>query len=203
MTRRASRSALRLLSVALAVVVAVVAFSVVKNLGWLTPFGIKSESHDTQVITAIKRTQEVSLVSLRIQGIKEEDKNRTVFGIDVPLSGEKTFLEYNFTAKLGIDGAQVRVSKTAEDAYLISVPEFTFIGYDQPTFKVAIEDGGLLSWVTPDIDEVAMVNEILNEDERQEYVDSNEALLKEQTKVFYDGIVTSVDPSAVTKYEFR
>ena len=32
-----------------------------KNADWLAPFGIESESHDSQVIRATERTQEVSL----------------------------------------------------------------------------------------------------------------------------------------------
>jgi len=37
----------------------------------------------------------------------------------------------------------VKVTKTGENAYLISVPKFKFIGYDKPTFKVAVENGGV------------------------------------------------------------
>jgi hypothetical protein len=60
-----------------------------------------------------------------------------------------------------------------------------FIGIDEPTFKVAVQDGWRLSWGTPDIDKAEMINEILN-DARQTHIDSNEELLKEQTKTFYD-----------------
>ena len=203
MTRRLTRSALRLLSLLLAFLLAIGVFTVVKNLGWLSPLGIESESHDSQVIQAIERTQEVSLVSLGIQGIKEEDGSAQIFGKSIPGTGEKVFLQYNFDAKLGIDGAKVKVTKTGESAYLISVPEFMFIGYDEPTFKVAAEDGGVLSWATPDIDKVEMVNEILNDDARQAYIASNEELLKEQTRTFYDSLITSIDPAVVTTFEFR
>lgn len=194
---------MRLLSLLLTFLLALGGFTVVKNLGWLSPLGITSESHDSQVIYAIERTQEVSLLSLGVQGIKEEDQSTEIFGRSIPGTGEKTFLQYNFQAKLGIDGAAVKVTKTGENAYLISVPDFTFIGYDEPTFKVATEDGGALSWVTPDIDKVEMVNEILNDDARQTYIASNEELLKEQTKTFYDSLITSIDPAIVTTFEFR
>ena len=75
--------------------------------------------------------------------------------------------------------------------------------YDDPTFKVAVEDGGVLSWATPDIDKVEMVNEILNDDARAEYLASNEELLQDQTRVFYDSLISSIDPEIVTTYEFR
>lgn len=203
MTSRLTRSALRVLSLFFVFVLAVGVFTVVKNSGWLSPLGFDSESHDSQVIQAMERTQEVSLLSLGIQGIKEEDGCAKAFGNCIPGTGETVFLQYNFTAKLGIDGAQVKVTKTGESAYLISVPEFQFIGYDEPTFKVAVEDGGVLSWATPDVDQVEMVNEILNDDARETYLTSNEELLEEQTKVFYDSLITSIDPGIETKFEFR
>jgi hypothetical protein len=203
MTQRFTRSALRLLSLPLAFLLAVGVFTIVKNQGWLSPLGINSESHDSQVIRAIERTQEVSLLSLGIQGIKDEEQSRKIFGKSIPGTGEKVFMQYNFNAKLGIDGARVKVTKTGKNAYLISIPKFIFIGYDKPTFKVAVEDGGALSWATPDIDKVEMVNEILNDDARQTYIASNEDLLQEQTKVFYNSLIASVDPAVVTKFEFR
>ena len=39
-------------------VVAIAVVAGLANLGWLSPFGIRSESHDSQVIQAIERTQE-------------------------------------------------------------------------------------------------------------------------------------------------
>lgn len=203
MTQRATRLGLQLLSLLLTFLLAIGVFTVATNLGWLSPLGISSESHDSQVIQAIERTQEVSLLSLGVQGIKEETRSREVFGTSIPGTGETVFLQYNFTAKLGIDGAKVNVTKTSEDAYRISIPEFTFIGYEKPTFKVAVEDSSVLSWATPDIDKVDMVTEILNDDARQEYIASNEDLLKEQTAVFYDRLITSIDPGVETTYEFR
>jgi hypothetical protein len=201
MTRRLT---LRLLSLLLAFLLAVGVFTVVKeNLGRLFPMGVKSEAHDSQVIQAVKRTQEVSLLSLGIQGIKEEDKSASVWGKSIPGTGETVFLQYSFHAKLGIDGAEVRVTKTGRSAYLISVPEFTFIGYSEPTFKLAAEDGGVLSWATPDIDKFEMVNEILNNDAQDKYLASNEKILEEQTKAFYDSLIISIDPAVKTRFEFR
>jgi hypothetical protein len=174
-----------------------------KNADWLAPLGIESESHDSQVIRAIERTQEVSLLSLGVQGIKEKDQSGKFLGQSIPGTGKKLFLQYTFRAKLGIDGARVQVTQKGEHAYLVSVPEVTFIGYDEPTFKVAVEDGGVLGWATPDIDKVEMVNDILNDDARQTYITSNEELLQEQTKVFYTSLIASIDPAVVTTFEFR
>ena len=202
MTRQGPRLSLRLLTLFLVFAIAIGVFTIVKNQGWLSVVGIKSESHDSQVIQAIERTQEVSLLRLGIQGIKEKDQSAEIFGKSIPGTGRKVFLQYNFDAKLGVNGAQVKVTKTGENAYLISVPEFIFIGYDEPTFKVAVEDGDVLSWATADIDKVAMVNEILNDDARKTYLTSNEDLLQDQTKTFYDSLITSIDPALVTTFEF-
>jgi hypothetical protein len=203
MSRRLTGSALRALSLLISFVLAIGVFTVVKDLGWLSPFGIDSESHDSQVVNAIERTEEVSLLSLGIQGIKSEEQSGEIFGQSIPGTGKTVFLQYNFDAKLGIDGAQVELTKTGPSAYRVSVPEFTFIGYDEPTFKVAVEDGGVLSWATPDIDKVEMVNEILDDGAQNKYIESNEDLLREQTKVFYDSLITSIDPAIKTTYEFR
>jgi hypothetical protein len=120
----------------------------------------------------------------------------------VPGSTEMVFLQYNFTAKLGIDGEKVQVKKAGDGEYVVSIPEFIFIGYDKPTFKVAVEDGGVLSWVTPDVDKVEMINKILNDDARDEYIDSNEDLLKDQTKVFFNSLINGIDLDAKTKFDF-
>lgn len=203
MTRSLTGSALRLLSLLLVFLLAIGVFTVFKNLGWLSALGIESYSHDSQVIHAIERTQEVSLLSLGVQGIREENRSSEVFGKSIPGTGERVFLQYNFDAKLGVDGAEVTVTKTGKSAFLISVPEFIFIGYEEPTFKVAVEDGGVLSWATPDIDQVEMVNDILNDDARETYIASYEELLQEQTRTFYDSLITSIDPAVVTTFEFR
>ena len=203
MKRSLIKSALRLVSLFVTFVVALGAFGVIKEQGWLSPFGIESESSDSQVIQAIERTEEVSLVQLSVQGIKDKAESATIFGTSVPWSEETVFLQYTFEAKLGLDDAEVEVTETGENSYLISVPEFTFIGYDEPTFEVAATDGGALSWATPDVDQVEMVNEILDDEAKEQYLADNEELLRQQTEFFYDGLIASVAPEAVTEYEFR
>lgn len=203
MKKQLAKSVLRLFSVFLVLFLAIGVFTVVKNLGWLSPIGINSESHDSQVIRAIERTQQVSLLSLGIQGINDEHKNAEVWGHAVPATGKAVYLQYSFNAKLGIDGAQVNVTRTGNGTYRISVPKFSFIGYDKLTFKVAVEDNGALSVITPDIDKAEMVTKILNDDAREKYIASNEEALKDQTEVFYNRLVTSIDPAAETTFEFR
>ena len=202
MTRRLPSLALRLLSLVLALLLAIGLFSALKNGNWLKPFGIESQSRDSQVIRAIERTQEISLLSLAVQGLKEKDASGKFLGKSIPGTGKKVFLQYEFDAKLGLDGAKAKVERSGEHTYRIAVPAFKFIGYDKPTFKVAVEDGGVLGWTTPDIDKVALVNEILNDGARDTYLADNQQTLQDQTKVFYDGLIKSIDPAAVTAFEF-
>lgn len=165
-------------------------------------FGVKTETSDTQVIRAVERTQQISLVSLGIQGIVERDQNSKLFNFTIPGTGEKVFLQYNFTAKLGVDGSHVTIKQTGNKAFLITVPKFLFIGYDKPTFKVAAEDGGILSWFTPEIDKVEMINAILNEKAQQQYLTDNKALLESQTQTFYTSLIRSIDPAVTTTFKF-
>ena len=195
-------TALRLLYIPLAFLIAIVAFTAAKGQGWLSPLGIDSNTQDSQIIQAIERTQEVSLMSLGIQGLLQKEQSTTLFGKSIPGTGEKVFVVYKFRAKLGLDGQQVQVEETGENAYTVSVPEFMFIGTQEPTFEVPVEDGGILRFVTPDIDQLELVNEILSDDGKDEYIESNLDLLQDQTKVFYDGLITSVVADADVTYEF-
>ncbi|WP_439937090.1 hypothetical protein ACS3YM_14250 [Nocardia sp. N13] len=182
--------------------VAIVGFTVLKNAGLLSPFGIKSEAADSQVVQSIKRTEEVSLLALGIQGITSEERCSTAFGKCIPGTSDEVYLQYTFTGKLGIDGAAVDVRETGADAYTISIPAFEVIGYSDPEFEVAVTDDGVLSWVTEDIDQTEMITKILGEDAQQKHLEDNEDLLQEQTKAFYDNIILSVAPEAKITYEF-
>ncbi|MCG6566512.1 hypothetical protein [Tessaracoccus sp. ZS01] len=162
----------------------------------------RSEVLSSQVINAISREEQVSLLSLGIQGIAEKNERRTIFGIDVPGSERALCLQYNFNAKLGIDGGDVRIEKTSEDSFTVSIPEFIFIGHNDANFKLVTENSGVLSWVTPEIDAVEMTNQILNDEAQSQYIDANEDLLRDQAEAFYEGIITAIDPSLEVEFEY-
>lgn len=199
---RISKSAVRVLSAFVVFLVAIVGFTVLKNAGLLSPLGIKSETADSQVVQSIKRTEEVSLLALGIQGITSEERCSTALGKCIPGTSDEVYLQYTFTGKLGIDGAAVEVTETGTDAYTISVPAFEIIGYSDPEFEVAVTDDGVLSWVTEDIDQTEMITKVLGEEAQQKHLDDNEELLQEQTKAFYDNVILSVAPEAKITYEF-
>ena len=69
-------------------------------------------------------------------------------------------------------------------------------------FKLVAENNGALSWVTPEIDAVEMINGILNDKAKNQYVSSNQDTLRGQAEIFYKSIVTAVDPGITLEFEF-
>ncbi|WP_162799467.1 DUF4230 domain-containing protein [Nocardioides sp. 616] len=168
----------------------------------LSILGTESESRDSQVINSVTREQEVVLLSLGIQGINEKKDNGTIGGLDIPFSERVSFLEYGFDAKLGIDGQDVKIEQSGEDEYVVTIPEFEFLGHDNESFRVVVEDEGSLSWTTPEIDTAQVITEILNDEAQQEYVDRNLEILRDQAQVFYTGIIKGIDPDLTVTFEF-
>ncbi|HSO68366.1 MAG TPA: hypothetical protein VLQ67_01885 [Arachnia sp.] len=176
-------------------------------VGQLTPklfaLGSESESTDTRVIQSITREEQVVLLSLGIQGISEKTERMTFLGVDVPGSNRASFVQYSFNAKLGIDGRDVRIVRTGEKKYRISIPEYIFIGHSNEDFRLVAENNGALSFITPENDPVEMINSILSEDTQAEYIENNEEILREQALMFYSGIITGIDPEIDITYDFR
>jgi len=167
-----------------------------------SPFQTKTTSSNTQIINAIERKEQVVLLSLGIQGISERTAGSTFFGVDVPGTNRASFLQYNFNAKLGLEGKDVKIQRTGDNKYRLSLPAFMFIGHDNVSFKMAAENNGVLSWATPQIDPVETINQILNDSAKAQYVAANEEILTDQAKAFYTGIIRSVDPSAEVTFDF-
>lgn len=179
---------------------ALAAVNVVPNLAL---FSNESEARNTQVIESIEREEQVVLVSLGIQGISVKNENTQFLGFDIPGSKRASFVQYAFKAKLGIEGADVRVVKSGETSYLVTIPEFIFIGHSEESFKLVAEDNGAISFVTPKIDAVEVINTILNDEAQDAYVDANLETLQDQATVFHTSVITSIDPDASVRFEFR
>lgn len=110
--------------------------------------------------------------------------------------------EYTFTAKLGIDGKDVTIEPKGDHTYGIGIPEFIFIGYDDPEYRTVVENSGILSFGTQQPDTADMINKILSDQAKQEYVDGNVDLLKDQAKSFYTSIIMSIDPEVKLDFAF-
>ncbi len=189
----------------LALVLGLVAGGVVGLSGalqGLNPFGTVEESSSSRVIEAIEREEEVVLLSLGIQGLEQENVASTLFGNRVPGTGRAVFLQYTYRAKLGIDGADVQIEELGPNAYVITIPEFLFIGYDDVSFSTVLEENGLISWVTPEIDTADFITRILDQEAMAAHVESNRDILEDQARLFYTGILKAVDEEIVVKFDF-
>lgn len=189
--------------VACLVVGALLAIGAMRTLPSLSLFDAESENRDTQVISSVTRQEQVVLLSLGIQGIAEKNEKSKFLGMDIPGSERASFVQYAFNAKLGIEGKDVEVIKTGETDYLVFIPEFIFIGHDDESFRLIAEKNGVLSGVTPKIDAVEVINNILNDDAQDQYIESNKKTLEDQAKVFYASIIAGIDPTSTIRFEFR
>ena len=165
-------------------------------------FTSSSNERDSQVIQFVTPQQEVALLSLHIQGIERNESNGKILGVVVPASEKTTLIQYEFDAKLGIDGSQVKIEPTGPGAFRVTIPEFISVGFDDPVFEDPIESNNTLSWLAPPAVHTAMINNILSDENKQKYVTQNEAALREQATVFYRGIIASVDPEIIIDFEF-
>lgn len=194
----------KLILVILSLVIGVMAtLGAIQFFPGLVMLETESKSENTQVVDAVTRQEQVVLLSLGIQGISEKNEKSKFFGLDIPGSARASFIQYAFTAKLGLEGKDVEVVKTGDTDYLVFIPAFIFIGHDDETFKLVAEKNGVLSAVTPKIDGVEAVTSILNDDAKDQYIESNIDILEDQARVFYTSIITSIDPAITIRFEFR
>ncbi len=160
------------------------------------------ESRNSLIINAIERENQVVLLSLGVQGLAEESVQTKIFGRNVPWSGRTLYMQYNYRAKLGIDGGDVTIEQTGDNEFRVTIPEFILIGHDDIGFRVAVERNGVLSFVTPEIDQAKLVTELLSDDATAENINNNRDVLREQAAAFYTGIIKSVDPEITVTFDF-
>lgn len=178
------------------------AFGGLNALALSSLFSSSSNERDSQVIQSVTRVQEVALLSLHIEGVARHESNGEILGVAVPASKKTTLIQYKFDAKLGIDGSKVKIEPTVPGSFRVTIPGFIFIGFDDPVFEDPLENSDALSWLTPSAVQTRMINNIQRDENKQKYITQNEAALKEQAKVFYSGIIASVDPEITIDFEF-
>lgn len=103
-------------------------------------------------------------------------------GIAVPGDQRAKYIQYNFDAKLGIEGKDVTVKSTKAHHFTVSIPKFIFIGFNKAKYQVAAENNGALSWTTPDIDSTELINKLLNDKVKNQYIESGDEALRDQAK---------------------
>ena len=120
------------------------AFGGAANVAKLLHFGVDQEEQNSQVVNAITRQEKVVLLKLGMQGIASKSVQSTILGVDVPGTARALYLQYNYSAMLGIDGSGVTVTPEAENTYRINVPAFEFLGHSDVEFKKAIDELSLV-----------------------------------------------------------
>jgi len=184
--------------------VALIAAAVAIGLGigrFLSP---ESRMSDSQIVQSVQRQEKVALVALAVQGIAREDTDGKIMGVTVPAGDRTTLLQYAFTAQLGIDGEKVDVTSTDPDgtAFLVTIPDFIFIGYDDLHFEDPIQSNGALSFLTEEIEVTRMINDILDEEDQQTYIEQHAAVLRSQAEAYYTAIIKSVNADAEVSFAF-
>lgn len=162
------------------------------------------ETRDVQIVKSIVREEQVVLVTTGLADVI--DARRTGLellpGLTLPGSERQTLIRYDFDAKFGIEGRDVTIEPTGTDAYLLSIPEFVFLGYENPVFTVVSENNGILSWTTPEIDNLDVVERKLTDEAVANEIDGIRPLLEEQARTFYTDIITAIDPGVTLTFEF-
>lgn len=180
---------------------ALVSFNVGKFFG-------ATESRDTQVIRSIEGEEQVILVTAGMTDVQEEREDGLKFAIGdwdfftLPGSDRSVLVRYEYDAKFGIEGKDVKISQSDDGSYLITIPKFVYLGYANPDLSVANEKNGLLSWTTPEIDTTEIFEELLSEQAVEQHIDGVRPVLEEQAKVFYSKIVEAIDPTITLAFAF-
>lgn len=170
---------------------------------WLaSPFSVATQSRSTQVVDALEKKGEVVVLQMSVVEMDDLKTIAQFYDFDIPGTNRATFLRYEFDAKLGFDGEDVDIADKGDGSFVVSIPEFVFIGFDNWDTEVSAEENGLLSWFTPAIDDREMAEDFITDDKKSEYVQKHLDDLKAQAQEFYTAIATSIDPDVTIEFEF-
>ncbi len=162
------------------------------------------EERTVQVVRSVEVEEQVILLTAGLaDDIPLEREAFSIFDLfDLPGSERATDLRVDFDGKFGIEGGDVQIEQRGENAYLIRIPEFRYLGYDNPEFTVASERNGVFSWTTEEIDTLEAAEYALSDAAAQQHIDGFRPLLEQQAKQFYTRIVSGIDPEIKLEFEF-
>ncbi|MBD3757971.1 MAG: hypothetical protein IE924_07810 [Microbacterium sp.] len=175
-----------------------------------------TEERDVQVIRSITREEQVVLLTAGVADLKQESADGlsiTIPGLDlipglgtwefdVPGSERQMLIRYDFDAKIGIEGKDVKIERQVDGSYHLAIPEFIYIGSNDPEISVASESNGVLSWITPEIDKFEVAKEVLSEESVAKTIEGARPVLEEQARIFYTNILTAIDPDIDLEFTF-
>lgn len=162
-------------------------------------------THTSETVERVLPQQEIILASAHIEGIERvsNDGRMAIFpGWKLDGNERTTFVQYEFDAKLGIDGSAVTITPDGDGGYAVVIPEFRYLGNDEPHFEDPIEGGGPLTWLTEGNDTADIENDILSGRNADEYVSQSEEVLRVQAEAFYTSIIRAVAPRVAVAFTF-
>lgn len=106
-------------------------------------------------------------------------------------------------SKLGFEASDVEIESKWFNQYVITVPEFVFIGYEDLQFETITKDGGFLSFLTEDIDTAKVVTEIITPEKQSQQIEDNQETLRAEVIDFYTGIDSELDDGIKIKLKFK
>ena len=182
-------------------VVLAIAAAAVAGLWLGRSFGA-SEQREIQVIKSVELQEQVVLVRSAIADLKPKADIQDVNGVTIPWSDRSVLLQYEFDTMVGINGEDVTITRTGDNSFRISIPDFILIGIDKPRYRVVNEANGVLSFLTPEIDTLKLTEEVLTDEVKAEHIDGLRPVLEVQAKDFYTNIITAIDPDVTLEFTF-
>jgi hypothetical protein len=64
----------------------------------------------------------------------------------------------------------VKIEPTGPESFRVTIPRFIGIGFDDPVFEDPLESNSAPSWLTPPAVQTRMINNILNDENKQKYI---------------------------------
>lgn len=183
------------------VVILAIAAAAVGGL-WVGRWFGASEQREIQVIRSVELQEQVVLVRSAIADLKPKADIQDINGIAIPWTDRSVLLQYEFDTMVGINGEDVTITRTGDNAFRIAIPDFILIGIDEPRYHVVNEVNGVLSFLTPEIDTLKLTEEVLTDEVKTEHIDGLRPVLEVQAKDFYTNIITAIDPNVTLEFTF-
>lgn len=190
-------------SIGLIIIVIVATVFITLKVTGSSIFETTTKTNETQTITYLEKNREIALVTLGISDIIDETNSQKIFGQEIPWSDKQTYIKATFEAKLGIDGRNVKIEKINDKEFEITIPKFIFIGYDEPVIEHVVDNNGVLSFVTEDVNQAEMVNKMFSKENKQKYIDQYANLLKESTEEFYNNLLPEFDKEVKLNFVYE
>lgn len=163
-----------------------------------------ADVNETMIIKALERQDQVVLLRSSSLGIYEATNSRTIFGDKKLFGSEKVdHIQYSYTSKIGFDASDVKIESKWLNRYVITIPAFIVIGYDDLKFETVAKNGGFLSFATEDIDTASVISEIMTPEKLSEQIGDNQEMLEEEAVDFYTGIAEGLDDGIKVKLKFE